>query len=201
MRPLRRADLKSDPVEQFETWYKKAERSACFVHPNAVCLSTIRPDGSPEGRIVLLKEYGSDGFAFFTNSLSMKGVSLKTHPRAAMTFYWDALELQVRILGKVKPASRSRTEDYFALRPRASQIGAWASLQSQVMQSEDELKQRVKFFTEKFKDQDVPCPLQWKGYILSPEQFEFWQAQTARLHIRYQYRKEKGKWRIRRLYP
>lgn len=165
-------------------------------------LATSTPDGAPSARIVLLKDVGARGFAFFTNYLSQKGRELDANPQAALVFFWPALERQVRIAGVVSKLGREESEAYFHSRPRGHQLGAWASHQSEILPNREVLDQRLQEFTRQFEGQQVPLPPYWGGYCVRPSVIEFWQARPDRLHDRFRYtRLEAGGWQIDRLSP
>ena len=198
---LKQEDFDPNPIEQFQQWYAAAIVGS-FNFPDACCLSTIGADGMPEGRMVLLKQCGPRGFGFFTNSNSRKGHALAAHPTAALTFFWDHVERQVRIQGTVTMLDAEASDAYFAMRPRESQIGAWASDQSAPLRNREELDQRAKEFADQFSDGEVPRPAHWNGYLLSPTRVEFWQSNPARLHDRFEYvLTAENAWSITRLNP
>ncbi len=191
-----------DPFEQFRRWYKSSLLMLSTEFPNAMCLSTIGPDGRPEGRMVLLKMFDEKGFVFYTNLQSRKGESLKSHPEAALTFYWGSAQRQVRVQGRVELVEDAVADRYFASRPRRSRIGAWASAQSSMLGSREVLDGKFDEFSRKFKGQEVPRPHYWSGFRLIPDEIEFWQLRLNRLHDRFLYvRSEGGGWKICRLYP
>ena len=196
------ADLAPDPVEEFARWFAAAEAEPGIVFAEAVCLSTLGPHGTPEGRMVLMKHFDARGFVFYTNLDSHKGRALTEHPRAGMTFYWQPLGRQVRIRGPVEPVSSADADAYFASRPRESRIGAWASAQSRELESRAALERRVEALEARFAGGDVPRPPHWSGFRIVPEAIEFWQEGSARLHDRFIYEPDvTGGWTLRRLYP
>ena len=202
VRPLRAEALCSDPIAQFCAWFKRAQRCLSLEFPEAMCLSTVAPDGFPEGRMVLLKDFNQDGFVFYTNTLSRKGRSLAVTPKAALTMYWEPFQRQVRIMGVVEPVTAAEADAYFASRLRGSRIGAWASRQSEPLSNRAELEKRVRAYKEQFKGGAVPRPPHWNGYRLRPLQIEFWQLRANRLHDRFLYTKDgSGLWQKQRLYP
>lgn len=199
---LANADLAADPVEQFARWFADAEAHPDIVFAEAVCLSTLGPNETPEGRMVLLKHFDGRGFVFYTNLESGKGRSLAGHPRAGMTFYWQPLDRQVRIRGAVEPVSREEADAYFATRPKGSQLGAWASDQSRDLKTRAALEARLRAVEERFTGGGVPRPPHWSGYRIIADAIEFWQEGGSRLHDRFVYERDAaGVWTRRRLYP
>ena len=198
---LRRRDLARDPIEQFGRWFVEAEADERIVFAEAVCLSTLGADATPEGRMVLLKDFDVRGFVFYTNLGSAKGSALCTHTRAGMTFYWQPLDRQVRIRGAVERVAEAEADAYFANRPRQSRIGAWASEQSRTLDCRRTLEERVQELEERFRDREVPRPPHWSGFRIVPEAIEFWQEGPARLHDRFLYERREDAWERRRLYP
>ena len=200
--PLYKKDLSRDPFIQFANWYQEAEAiKGPDFYPDAICLSTLNPDGYPEGRMVLLKGYDIAGFIFYTNHNSTKGKSLLAYPKATMTFYWHPFRRQVRITGDVVLASPEEADRYFASRSRMSQLGAWASRQSQNLKNRDVLEKKVQEYLNQFKGKDIPRPRAWVGFRLIPVRFEFWQERANRLHDRFLYLPGKSGWTLKRLYP
>lgn len=199
---LKISDMDAEPANQFHHWFQDALK-ADIKEPNAMTLATATPDGKPSARVVLLKDYGPDGFTFFTNYGSRKSAELDRNPYVALVFLWLGLHRQVRIEGQVERLSAAASETYFQSRPRGSQIGAWASPQSRVLQDRDWLLDRVKTIEKEYKGQEkLPLPDFWGGYLVKPTLFEFWQGQTSRLHDRFQYTpKAGGGWSVQRLAP
>lgn len=198
---LRRADLHSDPLQQFGAWFAAA-LAADIRDVNAMSLATATPDGKPSARIVLLKGFDERGFAFFTNYESEKGRQLEANPYAALVFYWVQLERQVRISGAVERTSREDSAAYFHSRPVGSRLGAWASRQSEVVDARQVLDARLTEMSERFEDGNVTLPPHWGGYRVKPDKFEFWQGRPNRLHDRFRYsRRADGAWQIDRLAP
>jgi len=193
-------DMHPDPVAQFEVWFDQA-RMAVPRDPNAMALATAAADGSPSVRMVLLKGVRDGRFLFFTSYESRKGRDLAANPRASLLFYWPELERQVRIAGTVTMLPREESAAYFATRPRGSQIGAWASHQSSVLGSRDELEQQAQRAEAEFAGHDVSLPPWWGGYALTAAEFEFWQGRSDRLHDRIHYIRTADRWRIERLSP
>jgi pyridoxamine 5'-phosphate oxidase len=188
-------------MEQFDRWWQDAIKSE-INEVNAMTLATASADGLPAARIVLLKGFHTDGFRFFTNYESFKGKQIMENPRACLVFFWKELERQVRITGLVEKLSREENEAYFKSRPVGSRIGAWASPQSEVIESSKWLQQRANQFEKNFKENDIPTPAHWGGFLVRPVTIEFWQGRPNRLHDRLQYTlQENGNWLIERLAP
>jgi pyridoxamine 5'-phosphate oxidase len=197
---LERDRLEPDPVKQFERWFAEA-LSAGLVEPSAMALATADADGRPSVRMVLLKEVSQAGFVFYTNYQSRKARELAMNPFAALCFYWEALERQVRIEGEVEKLPEALSDAYFQSRPRGSQLGAWASPQSQMMASRAELEARLRALEAEYAERPVPRPPFWGGYLLRPTALEFWQGRENRLHDRFRYTREDAGWRLERLAP
>jgi pyridoxamine 5'-phosphate oxidase len=197
---LARRDLLEAPVALWRRWLGEAE-TAGVAEINAMIVSTVDPDGTPSSRTVLCKAADDDGFVFFTNYLSRKGVALTSEPRVSLLFPWHQLSRQVIVNGVAAPVSRAESEAYFATRPRGSQISAWASEQSTVVASRDLLEQRVNELEVTYDGLDVPCPPCWGGYLVRPSTIEFWQGRDDRLHDRLRYRASDGGWVVERLSP
>lgn len=193
----------TDPIAIFQDAFARAQRvdRALLPEPSAMSLATVGADGSPTLRVVLLKGVDEDGFVFYTNLASRKGRDLLAHPRAALCFYWSALDLQIRIDGKVTQVSDAEADEYFASRPRGSQIGAWASRQSEVIEPPGELDARVARYEGEFEGRDVPRPDFWSGLRVHPERIEFWRNRANRLHDRTCYTRDGAGWRVETLYP
>ena len=198
---LRRSDLDPDPIKQFANWFTTAIETG-IRDVNAMSLATAARDAKPSVRIVLLKTFDEDGFVFFTNYESEKGKQLEANPYAALGFYWIELDRQIRISGQVKKTSREESQTYFHSRPVGSQLSAWASRQSAVLDGRRVLDARMEEMNERFADKPVPLPPHWGGYRLKPDNMEFWQGRPNRLHDRFRYtRKSDGSWLIERLAP
>ena len=197
---LDESDLGADPVEMFGRWFD-AVRSAGVLEPNAMVLSTVSPDGLPASRTVLLKGLSDAGFVFYTNYESRKAVELGANPHCSLLFGWYELQRQVRVEGSASRVPRAETEAYFASRPRASQLGAWASVQSSVVASRAELEEAYAAAEARFDGTDVPAPPHWGGYRVSPERVEFWQGRGGRMHDRLVYVRQGTGWETQRLAP
>jgi pyridoxamine 5'-phosphate oxidase len=198
---LRRSDLNRDPIKQFANWFTGAIEAG-IRDVNAMSLATAGSDARPSVRIVLLKSFDHDGFVFFTNYESEKGRQLEANRYAALAFYWIELDRQVRISGKTERTSREESQAYFHSRPVGSQLSAWASRQSEVLDGRRVLDARMVAMTERFDDKPIPLPPHWGGYRLKPETIEFWQGRANRLHDRFRYtRQAHGTWSIDRLAP
>jgi len=198
---LRRADLHSDPLRQFGAWFAAA-LAADIREVNAMTLATATPEGKPSVRVVLLKGFDERGFAFFTNYDSQKAREIEANPFAEMVFYWPQLERQVRISGSVERTSREDSSAYFHSRPLGSQLSAWASKQSEVIDARQVLDSRLTEMSERFCKGVVPLPPHWGGYRLKPDKFEFWQGRPNRLHDRFRYsRQSDATWLVDRLAP
>jgi len=221
---LYRRDLDSNPIDQFKTWFNQAtgERRSGRVRrfliqlykmfsaarvgqateANAATLATVGSDGRPSARIILVKGVDERGFIFFTNYESRKGRELAANPHAALVFYWPDQERQICIVGEVKKLSCEESKTYFESRPRGSRLGAWASLQSEPVESRSTLELRLRELEAKFQGEEIPMPPYWGGYVFVPARIEFWQGRPRRLHDRFVYEKQPdGDWGIERLCP
>ena len=196
---LEEGDLASDPFTMFDRWMRDALGAGLY-EPNAMVVATVDPDGQPAARMVLLKGVSPDGFVFFTNTGSRKGAELAANPRCGLLFPWHPLERQVRVDGVAEPLSEEAVAAYFASRPRASRLGAWASHQSAVVRGRDELVEAYAAAESRFPD-EVPVPEEWGGYLVRPEAVEFWQGRPGRMHDRLVYRRTDQGWRTERLAP
>ena len=194
--------LPKDPVELFNTWLLEAAANEVVVEANAMVLSTAI-DNQPSSRTVLLKDLTKDGFTFFTNYGSRKAKQISSNANVSLLFPWYPMERQVIVIGTANKISKSESEKYFASRPRGSQIGAWASMQSEELSSREELENKYAEFEKKWPEgTEVPMPEHWGGYVVSPTSIEFWQGRYSRLHDRIRYvRSENNDWQIKRIYP
>lgn len=197
---LSEGDVANDPMVQFARWFDDAV-AAQVNEPNAMCLATATPDAYPSARIVLLKAADARGFVFFTDYRSRKGTELADNPHASLCFFWPELERQVRVGGAAQRVSRADSEAYFHSRPVSSQLGAWTSHQSSVLESRDVLERDLARSAKRFADGLVPLPDHWGGFRVVPDDVEFWQGRASRLHDRISFRRESGVWVQRRLSP
>lgn len=200
LKELHEGMVKSNPIEQFNIWFEEAIHSE-VMEPNAMCLSTSTDSGKPSSRIVLLKGVDELGFSFFTNYHSIKGQMIEANPWVALNFFWPELQRQVRIIGKADKLSAEASDEYFESRPRASQIGAWASDQSDEVRNREYLDKKYEETLANFENKEVFRPPHWGGYLVQPEQIEFWQGRASRMHDRIEYVLEDGDWRHHRLAP
>jgi pyridoxamine 5'-phosphate oxidase len=192
-----------NPLSRFNRLYAQAQKldRTLLPDPNAMSLATVGMSGNPSVRIVLMKHVDEDGFVFYTNLEGRKGRELRTHPVAAINFHWAPLEVQVRAEGSVTQVSDEEADAYFATRPRESQIGAWASIQSQAIEHANDLNDRVAEYERKFEGSIVPRPPFWSGFRLFPERIEFWKARPGRLHERHLYTRTGESWTMETMYP
>ena len=198
---LSETDVHPNPFEQFKIWFDQA-LFAQLPEPNAMTIATATTNGKPSARMVLLKDYDERGFVFYTNYESNKGQQLVENPWGAIAFWWAELERQVRIEGAVEKTSPPESDIYFHSRPQGSQLGAWVSNQSQVIDSREVLERRLQQLKEEYENKEVPRPPNWGGFRVIPTEIEFWQGRPSRLHDRLLYqRSEDGSWRIQRLSP
>lgn len=201
LKALTEQEAKKDPVDQFSQWWEEAV-AAEIEEVNAMTLATASSSGIPDARIVLLKEYDANGFVFFTNYTSAKGQQMEENPQATLVFFWKELERQVRISGRVERVSEEESDQYYNSRPEGSRIGAWASPQSQVIESREWLDLQDQQFRELFRSKPILRPPHWGGYRVKPIRIEFWQGRSNRLHDRLYYTlNQQGSWTMERLAP
>ncbi len=193
--------MHAHPVAQFSLWFEQATAQNPL-EANAMTLSTVDSHQQPQARIVLLKEYDESGFVFFGNYLSEKAHNIEYNPQVCLSFFWGAFERQVRILGKATRLEQTANHRYFASRPRGSQLGAWASHQSQPIANRDALLQQLEAVTTRYADQPIDCPAHWGGWCVAPSTIEFWQGGAQRVHDRLRYQLiDHNTWQITRLQP
>jgi pyridoxamine 5'-phosphate oxidase len=199
--PLREEDVDPDPLRQFATWFAQAAAVGIRA-PEAAALATATPEGVPSARVVLVKAADADGFVFYSNYESRKGSELGANPRGALLFHWDRLGRQVRVEGPVQRTSAQQSAAYIRSRPRASQLSALASPQSEVIESRQQLEGWIDELTARYENAELPLPESWGGFRLEPVAFEFWQHREDRLHDRLRYtRRRGGEWLLERLAP
>jgi len=199
-RGLDESDLDPDPFKLFNRWLQEA-LAAPFLEPTAMTLATATTDGKPSARMVLLKKADEHGFVFFTNYESRKGKELVENPNAALLFFWDALERQVRVEGRIERTSPEESSAYFNSRPLASRVASAISHQSEVVGSREELERRFRELAAQYQGKEVPLPPFWGGFRVLPHTFEFWQGRENRLHDRFRYSKKSNGWKVERLSP
>ena len=192
--------MADEPIRIFKEWYEEAKATEP-VNPNAMTLATVDDDGRPSARMVLLKDVDIDGFVFYTNLGSRKAVELNANPHAALCFYWKTLAKQVRVEGVIELVADAEADAYFASRPKLSQLGAWASKQSQPLEGRMALEKRVAKYTAKFNVGTIPRPGFWSGLRLRPVQIELWKEEAFRLHDRTRYKRDGDGWTVDSLYP
>ncbi len=191
----------ADPIAQFRAWFDQATAGG-LPEPNAVTVSTASPEGRPSSRVVLMRGFDERGFVFYTNYRSRKGREIESNPFAAMCFFWQPMERQVRVEGRVERTTEAESDDYFRSRPTGSKLGAWVSNQSGVVPSRETLEAEMDAIQARFPGEDVPRPPHWGGFRVVPEAVEFWQGRRSRLHDRLVYRRsDDGGWRVERLAP
>ncbi|MEO9003155.1 MAG: pyridoxamine 5'-phosphate oxidase [Ginsengibacter sp.] len=201
LQTLLESDMNEDPIKQFEIWWQHAIISK-IDEPNSMSLATSTASGKPSVRTVLLKGLKENGFVFFTNYQSRKGKEIEENPFVSLLFFWKELERQVRIEGSIKKISAEDSDEYFSERPRESQVGAWSSPQSSVIESRNLLQQKMEEYDKQFGTKEIPRPGYWGGYIILPNSLEFWQGRPGRMHDRLQYTlDEKNGWVMKRLAP
>ena len=192
--------IEKNPFDLLEKWYKKAKKNE-ISNPNAMALSTVGPFNKPITRMVLMKEIKENGIIFYTNSNSRKGNHINDNKNVSINFYWKSIDRQVLISGKIKKISSQESDKYFLTRNRKSQIGAWASKQSQKLKSKSNLKTKFDEIEKKYKGKEIPRPKYWNGYCVYPDSFEFWLQGEGRLHDRVEYKIKSGQWTTKLLYP
>ncbi len=199
---LEESNLKKDPLEIFREWFRQVEAAGGVEEANAMTISSIGLDGFPKSRVVLLKKYSEEGFVFYTNYYSEKGKAILQNPKVCLSFFWPNLERQVIIKGEAIKESEELSTRYFHSRPRGSQLGAWASFQSEVIGGRSILEVQLKDLEEKYKDESIiPKPPHWGGFVVIPTSIEFWQGRPNRLHDRILFSKNDQSWKIDRLSP
>jgi pyridoxamine 5'-phosphate oxidase len=198
--PLPEISSDTTPAELFEQWFSDANKSGILL-PEAMSVSSCSSDGQPSSRMVLLKDYDEEGFVFFTNYGSRKSNELDDNSKVALLFHWNVLQRQIRIEGTVEKITAQESADYFHSRDRGSQVGAWASKQSQKLKHDDELKERMSHYQEKFAQGEVPHPEFWGGWRVKPHAIEFWQGRANRLHDRICFEMQDGDWVQHKLHP
>ena len=190
-----------DPIAQFRTWFDQATAEG-LPEPNAVTVSTATPEGRPSSRVVLMRGFDERGFVFYTNYRSRKGREIEENPHAAMCFFWQPMERQVRIDGRIEKTTEVESDDYFRGRPTGSKLGAWVSNQSGVVPGRSTLEAEMEAIKIRFPGEEIPRPPHWGGFRVVPESVEFWQGRRSRLHDRLVYRRaDDGGWRVERLAP
>ncbi|MTJ09683.1 MULTISPECIES: pyridoxamine 5'-phosphate oxidase [unclassified Anabaena] len=201
LQDLNENEIDPNPFIQFQTWFSQSI-AAQLPEPNAMTLATCTPDGKPSARMVLLKDFDERGFVLFTNYNSQKGQEISANPHASLVFWWAELERQVRIVGTVEKISSEQSDSYFEVRPPFSRLGAWASNQSEKIASREILEQQLQEFQRKYENLEVPRPPHWGGFRVIPQEIEFWQGRSSRLHDRLLYTHvDDGSWKIERLSP
>jgi len=200
--PLLKGNIPENPVELFQKWFYEADESEGIEEANVMHIATIGLDGFPKNRVVLLKRFTWEGFIFYTNYHSEKGKAIAKNPNVCATFFWHSLEHQIIIKGKVEKIAENLSDGYFESRPDGSKLGAWASDQSEVINSREALDEKLKSAEDKFRNSEIPRPKHWGGYIIKPISIEFWQGRTNRMHDRIRYTlQENFEWKIERLEP
>ena len=201
MKSLMEQHLNADPFAQFIQWFDEAKSHAAILQPDAMSVATIDEKGYPDVRLLLLKGIDHRGFVFYTNMNSVKGKSIQKTPKASLAFFWEVLERQIRVMGDIVNVSEEEADAYFLSRPRLSQLGAWASQQSEILSDRKILDDRVAELEKKYEGKEIPRPPHWKGNRVVPFRIEFWQGRLNRLHDRFIYEKKGDQWHIHRLYP
>lgn len=199
---LLEANCPENPMELFQKWFHAADASETVEETNAMTISTIGEDGFPKSRVVLLKKFTWEGFIFYTNYTSEKGKAIIANNHVCISFFWPALEQQIIIKGKAEKIAENLSDGYFESRPDGSKLGAWASDQSEVVNSRQDLEDRLKTYEQKFEGKEIPRPAHWGGFIVKPISIEFWQGRPNRLHDRIRYQLlEDFSWKMERLAP
>lgn len=199
---LLESNCPENPIELFRNWFLHADASEMVDEANAMSIATIGLDGFPKTRVVLLKKYTWEGFIFYTNYNSEKGKAIASNPNVCLSFFWAGLEQQIIIKGKAEKIAENLSDGYFESRPDGSKLGAWASNQSEVVASRNQLDERLTTFEEQFKGKEILRPEHWGGYIIKPKSIEFWQGRPNRMHDRIRYSLEKDfSWKLERLAP
>lgn len=199
---LLKKDVPENPMELFQKWFYEVENSNTIEEPNAMTVSTIGLDGYPQNRIVLLKKFTWEGFIFYTNYNSAKGKAIANNPNVCVSFFWQGMEQQIIIKGKVEKIPENLSDGYYESRPTGSKLGAWASNQSEVVASKEVLNSNLEKFEQQFENKEIPRPSHWGGYIVKPHYIEFWQGRPNRMHDRIRYQlQENFEWKIERLAP
>jgi len=195
-------NISDNPMELFQKWYIEADEFDGIQESNAMHVSTIGLDGFPKTRVVLLKRYTWEGFIFYTNYTSEKGKAIENNPKVCLSFFWEGLERQIIIKGEAEKIAPNLSDGYFESRPTGSKLGAWASDQSKVIASREELDKKLLFFEKKFENKDIPRPPHWGGFLVRPLSIEFWQGRPNRMHDRIRFElQEDYNWKIERLEP
>jgi pyridoxamine 5'-phosphate oxidase len=199
---LLESNCPENPMELFQTWFRNADESDTVEETNAMHISTIGTDGFPKTRVVLLKKITWEGFIFYTNYTSEKGKAIEANNNVCLSFFWPALEQQIIIKGKAEKLAENLSDGYFESRPKGSQLGAWASNQSSVLSSREELDKNLKMFERNFAGKEINRPKHWGGYLIKPISIEFWQGRPNRMHDRIRYSLQKDfSWKLERLAP
>jgi len=200
--PLIEDNIPENPMELFQKWFYEADATDGIEEANVMSVSTLGLDGFPKTRIVLLKKYTWEGFIFYTNYDSEKGRAIQANPKVSLNFFWHSLERQIVIKGQAEKIAPNLSDGYFESRPKGSQLGAWASDQSQEIESRDALDEKLNSFEKKFEGQEIPRPENWGGFIVKPVSIEFWQGRPNRMHDRILFAlQEDYNWRVSRLQP
>ena len=197
---LKEENINKNPFEQFEIWFEEAKNIG-LKDPNAMNVASASKDGMPSSRMVLLKSYDENGFIFYTNYTSRKSKEIIDNPNVALNFFWDALERQVRVEGKIKKVEAKVSDEYYDSRSRLSQLGAHASEQSQIIENYEVITDKLKALEDKYKEKKIPRPDHWGGFIIVPETIEFWQGHEGRIHDRLKFFRKNESWKIERLSP